>query len=395
MNLVAAGWRSDPLAAWMMTALHRPNAEADFFSEFCGRLLGEGIPVGRVFCGLLSLHPQFVSRNLIWTPEGGYRLVTREHGVLQSDFYLRSPIRLIHQGADSVRQRLDVAGELLEFDVWRELKAEGMTDYVALPLRFSTGETNVISYTTTRPGGFRTAELARLYDLLPLLSIRLELANAYFATVTLMSTYLGEAAARRVLAGTIRRAEGEAIRAAIYLCDLRNFTAISDRTDGSAIISMLDDYFDCMIAPIRRQGGEVLKFMGDAMLAMFPMDDRTAGLACRSALRAAEAGSRDLARLSAERVARGEPRLLAGVGLHAGDVIFGNIGSEDRLDFTVIGRAVNEVSRVEALTRTLARPILMTAGFARLTGRGDLLSLGDHVLPGVSEPTEIFAPPPG
>lgn len=395
MNRAPAGWRSDPMAEWLMTALHRPNAEQDFFAEFCARLVGEGLPVGRVFCGLLSLHPQFISRNLIWSPDAGCRLLTREHGVLQSDFYLRSPIRLIHQGADSVRQRLDVDPGLLEFDVWRELKQDGMTDYVALPLHFSTGETNVISYATSRPGGFRTAELARLYDLLPLLSIRLELANAWFATMTLANTYLGEAAARRVLAGTIRRAEGEAIRAAVYLCDLRNFTAISDRADGAEIIAMLDDYFDCMIAPIRRQGGEVLKFMGDAMLAMFPMDDRTARLACGSALKAAETGTRDLARLTVTREEQGQPPLRAGIGLHAGEVIFGNIGSADRLDFTVIGRAVNEVSRVEALTRTLRRPILMTAGFARLTARQDLVSLGDHVLPGVSVPTEIFAPPPG
>lgn len=388
-----AGWQGDPMASWLMTELHRPNAELDFFDELCRRLVDEGIQIGRAFCGLLSLHPLFVSRNFIWRPEEGAVIRANEIGAARSDFYFQSPVYLIHQGATEVRQRLDVDEDLLDFQIWREARSDGMTDYIALPLRHSTGEVNVLSFATRRRAGFSADQIERLKELLPLITIRLELMNSYFATNSLLTTYLGEAAARRVLAGTIHRAEGETLRAAIYFCDLRGFTSLSDSLEAEEIIETLDDYFDCMIEPIKALGGEVLKFMGDGMLAIFPMDERTGQLACQSALASAEEGVRNLGALNKTRSAAGKRELAVGVGLHAGDVIFGNIGSADRLDFTVIGRAVNEVSRVESLTRALDRPILMTADFAGQHGEGRAVtSLGFHALPGVSNPAEIFAP---
>lgn len=393
VNIIATGWRADPMAHWLMTELHRPNAEIDFFEDLCKRIDAQDMHLTRVFCGLLSLHPLYVSRNFIWRPGQEAEVVLRGHGVMESEFYRKSPIYLIHQGAERIRQRLDLDDDLLEFNIWRELKQGGATDYVALPMRFSTGEVNVISFATSRRGGFDNAQIERLQDLIPLMTVRFELMNAYNATGSLLSTYLGEAAARRVLAGTIQRAEGEAIRAAIFLCDLRGFTRMSDRMEGHEIIETLDDYFDCMIEPVKAMGGEVLKFMGDGMLAIFPMDDRTAWLACHSALAAAQEGVANIAQLNIRRKDTGKPELKVGIGLNAGDVIFGNIGSADRLDFTVIGRAVNEVSRVETLTRTLARPVLMTESFAKLAAQGiKLESLGFHALPGVSQPSEIFTP---
>ncbi|MDF1730017.1 MAG: adenylate/guanylate cyclase domain-containing protein [Minwuia sp.] len=393
VNIVTTGWRADATVRWLLDDLHRPNAELDFLTDLCARLNTEGLDLQRVFCGLLSLHPLYVSRNLIWRPGKEAEVVLRGHDAMQSEYYLKSPIHLIHQGSPQVRQRLDMDDDLLEFDIWRELKAEGTTDYIALPLRFSTGEVNVISFATRRPGGYDAAHIERLKELVPLMSLRFELMNAYFATGSLLGTYLGEAAARRVLAGTIHRAEGEALRAAIYLCDLRGFTRLSDRLEGPDIIEILDDYFDCMIEPVKAMGGEVLKFMGDGMLAIFPMDDRTAWLASHSALAAAVEGVANLADLNRKRKFEGKPELKVGIGLNVGDVIFGNIGSADRLDFTVIGRAVNEVSRVETLTRPLNRPILMTEAFAKLASQGTKLeSLGFHALPGVSQPSEIFSP---
>ncbi|WP_416900112.1 MAG: adenylate/guanylate cyclase domain-containing protein [Minwuia sp.] len=393
LQVTPRGWRSDPLAAWLITELHRPNAELDFFAELCERLAGEGIDIARAFCGLLSLHPLFVSRNLVWTPETGSSLIKRPHGVASTDFYYKSPVYLIHQGAPEVRQRLDVDEDLLEFDIWKEGRAQGMTDYVAVPLRHSTGEVNVLAFSTRRRAGFTPAQIARLKDIAPLIALRMELMNSYFATGSLLNTYLGEAAARRVLAGTIHRAEGETLTAAVYLCDLKGFTALSEQLEAEQIIEVLDDYFDCMIEPIRAMGGEVLKFMGDGMLAIFPMDSRTAQLACQSALAAAEEGQRNLAALNRRRCETGKCELSAGIGLHVGEVIFGNIGSADRLDFTVIGRAVNEVSRVEGMTRALRHPILMTAEFATVHADGrELQSLGFHALSGVTRPTEIFAP---
>ncbi len=393
VNIIATGWRADPLANWLMTELYRPNAEIDFFEDLCKQIDAEDMHLTRVFCGLLSLHPLYMSRNFIWRPGHEAEVVLRGHGVTASDFYRKSPIFLIHQGAEIIRQRLDLDDDQLEFDIWHDLKRDGAIEYLALPMHFSTGEVNVLSFATSRPGGFADAQVARLRDMIPLMTVRFELMNAYTATGNLLNTYLGEAAARRVLAGTVQRAEGEAIRAAIFLCDLRGFTRMSDRMEGREIIETLDDYFDCMIEPVKAMGGEVLKFMGDGMLAIFPMDDRTAWLACHSALAAAVEGVANLADLNKRRQEQQQPPLKVGIGLHAGEVIFGNIGSADRLDFTVIGRAVNEVSRVENLTRTLDRPVLMTASFARLAMQGAKLeSLGFHALPGVSRPSEIFRP---
>ncbi len=301
VNIITTGWRADETARWLLQDLHLPNAEIDFFTDLCERLDSEGLGLLRVFCGLLSLHPLYVSRNLIWRTGQEAEVVLRGHDAMQSEYYLKSPIHLIHQGAPQVRQRLDLDDDLLEFDIWRELKAEGATDYIGLPMRFSTGEVNVISFATRRQGGYDAAQIERLKELVPLMSLRFELMNAYFATGSLLGTYLGEAAARRVLAGTIHRAEGEALRAAIYLCDLRGFTRLSDRLPGPEIIEILDDYFDCMIEPVKAMGGEVLKLMGDGMLAIFPMDDRTAWLASHSALAAAVEGVANLADLNKKR----------------------------------------------------------------------------------------------
>jgi len=389
---VASSWQDDPLVSWLMTRLHLPNAEMTFLAELCERLIGDGVPVGRAFCGLLSLHPLFVSRQLVWRAETGTEFFTRDHDAIGSEFYLKSPVYLIHQGASAVRRRLDQPDDDLEFEIWREQRAEGMTDYIALPMKHSTGQVNIISFSTAAPGGFTVDHLARLEEILPLLTLRFELANAYNMTQSVMTTYLGKAAARRVLAGTIRRAETEEIEAAIFYCDLRGFTAMSDRMTGDGIVALLDDYFDCVINPIFDQGGEVMKFIGDGLLAMFPMQGPDHDTAAGRALTAAETALHNLDALSATRVANGASKLSAGIALHVGRVMFGNIGAADRLDFTVIGRAVNEVSRVEALTRTLDVDILTTENF-RAHGPGKpLRSLGFQVLPGVKEPQELFTP---
>jgi adenylate cyclase len=206
----------------------------------------------------------------------------------------------------------------------------------------------------------------------------------------LLATYLGRDVARRVLSGETSRGQGRLVSAGIFYADLKGFTALTDRLPAERVIGHLNDYFDIVATSVLNHNGEVLKFIGDGLLAAFNIDGKSPAGACCQALHAALDAIEGLARANQHR----ELPLEAGVGLHYGDVVYGNIGSEARLDFTVIGRAVNEATRIEALCRTLNRPLLISADFAKICTCHPLLSLGHHRLRGVAAPQEIFAPAP-
>jgi adenylate cyclase len=210
---------------------------------------------------------------------------------------------------------------------------------------------------------------------------------------TLLSVYLGPEAGSRVLAGSVRRGDGKTIAAAIWLCDMRGFTRISETLPADEVIQLLNDYFETMAGPVTDHGGEVLKFIGDAMLAIFPIaDDLDRDRACRIALVAAEEALARLDAVNAARCERGQPEIGVGLGLHTGAVMYGNIGAPERLDFTVIGPAVNLTARIEDLCRPLGRRLLASERFASPCG-SELVSLGFHRLRGLAEPQEIFGLP--
>jgi adenylate cyclase len=212
-------------------------------------------------------------------------------------------------------------------------------------------------------------------------------------SANLLDTYLGPQAGRRILAGQIRRAEGERLRAVIMMTDLRGFTELSDRLPGDEVIELLDDYFDAVATAIEGHKGEVLKFIGDGMLAIFPAEDDDDF--SQSSVHALEAATQGLARLdmvNQARCAAGKSELRIGVGLHLGEVIYGNVGAADRLDFTVIGPAVNLASRIEDLTKRLFRPMLFSRAFARVCPR-PLVSLGFQPVRGLNDPEEVFGLP--
>ena len=384
-------WSIHPVAEWLVQERLPPNAMTDFFGELNERLVAAGLPLFRSFGGLMAMHPQFVSRSLIWRRGGETEVVDREYSIQGSPAYYNSPVYVIHQGADSVRRRLDIDQPQLDFEILGDLKAAGATDYVAMPLRLTTGQVNFISWASDRPGGFATGELTQLYSLLPLIALKLEVYAAYDMATTLLETYLGRAAARRVLAGTVRRSEGDEIEAAIFYADMRGFTAMTERVSSKEVIETLDDFFDCLVEPIQSRDGEVLKFLGDGLLAIFPVRAEGIDPCCCHALDAALAAFDNLARLNQRRAERGHGVLRAGIALHVGKVVFGNIGGADRLDFTVIGKAVNEVSRIEELTVVLDQPLLLSAEFAGCECQRPLRSLGFHALLGVREPKELFA----
>ncbi len=386
-----ASWSTNPIADWLVNHGGKETDLGHFLQEFCQRLAAQGVPLFRVYMGVRPMHPEVAASNVIWRRgEAGHVQADHGYGMQLSEAYLNSPVRLILEGAGAFRRRLEGPDVVRDCSILDELAGLGVTDYVIMPLLFSTGEASFISWTTDRPGGFATDALSLLYDLLPLLALRVELETSYQTRRTLLTTYLGREPARRVLAGRVRRGQIESIRAAIWISDLRGFTRLSDRLAPRAVIALLDDYFDVLAQAVEGNGGEILKFLGDGMLAIFEQGT-DAGTQCTSALAAAKDALAGLADSNAERTGEGQPAIRFGIGLHVGEVQFGNIGSRQRLDFTVIGPAVNEAARVEALCKELGKPLLVSAAFAAAAGHRGLRSLGAHALRGIEEQQEIYA----
>ncbi|MFQ5958587.1 MAG: adenylate/guanylate cyclase domain-containing protein [Alphaproteobacteria bacterium] len=386
-------FRAEAASAWLIGEARTAGGPRAQLEGLCRRLLAAGLPLYRASFNLQTLHPQLRAQSFVWHRVTGDAVaydVSRDADT--SPEYLTSTVAAINGGAGGVRCRLDVDPPQLDYPIARELKAEGATDYVMMPISFSDGTLNAISWATDRPGGFTTGELGEVYSLLPVLTLLLEVAVARKIANNVLDTYIGMDAARRVLAGEITRGSGETITAALWYCDLRGFTTLSEALPRDDIIALLNEYFECMAGAVHAQGGSVLKFMGDGMLAVFPCGNAPACDAAGAALVAAVAALEALDALNRERAAAGKPTLHTGLALHYGNVMYGNIGAADRLDFTVIGPAVNVVARVEKICREARQPLLVTADFAA-TSTDDLVSLGSFRLRGVGAPQELFTVP--
>ncbi len=363
----------------------------DLLAQLCRRLLDESLPLARVTLHLRTLHPQFMGARMLWRPG----MDTAELSFVGYSFrddprFLNSPIRSLYEGAEGIRHRLDFPSDGHdEFGIYADLRAEGLTDYVALPLVATDGKRHATSWSTDRPGGFTTEHLLRISELMPVLTMAVEIRMNRRIAKNLLNTYVGERAGERVLAGDIVRGSGATIQAAIWNCDLRSFTTISEHWPRDDVISSLNDYFDAMGAPVTKYGGEILKFIGDGMLAIFPLEEEDA---CVRALRAAIEARKAMIELNDRRTAQGAERLGYGLALHVGDVMYGNIGTTTRLDFTVIGPAVNTASRLEGLTKVLHRRVVLSAPFAYRCGCSPefLEPLGSYPLRGVGEPLGVF-----
>jgi adenylate cyclase len=269
------------------------------------------------------------------------------------------------------------------------MRAKGLTDYVAWPLYHTLGKRHLVTFATDRRGGFDDAHIAALKRLLPVLALVSEIRIKNRLARTLLETYVGSHAGELILAGATRRGTGTTVRAAIMICDLRDFTKISDNWPRDDVIDLLNDYFDAMSAPIARHGGEILKFIGDGLLAIFPLSEPNA---CANLLRAVTEARQAMVALNERNSATSRAPLNYGIGVHVGDVMYGNIGSKARLDFTVIGPAVNMASRLEALTKQLGKMVLLSRDFAELVEREfELERVGQHAVRGFSEPIELFA----
>jgi adenylate cyclase len=363
----------------------------NIFAELCVRLQRAGIPVKRASLHLLIYHPQWLGARIVWAE--GMReaeLARFDYDVRERSEYIDSPGKEIHEGATEVRENLERdPSQGRKHAVFEEMRAQGLTDYVAWPLYHTLGKRHMVTFATDQPGGFTDTHIAGLLKLLPVLSLVSEIRMKNRLARTLLETYVGSHAGELILAGATRRGSGTTVRAAIMICDLRDFTRISDNWPRDDVIDLLNDYFDAISEPIARHGGEILKFMGDGLLAIFPLSQPSA---CASLLHAVTDARQAMVAVNEKNIEAGRAPLNYGIGVHVGDVMYGNIGSRSRLDFTVIGPAVNMASRLEALTKQLGRKVLLSRAFADFVERDfDLERVGEYPVRGFSDPIELFA----
>lgn len=375
-------------AKWLSSPQTAGEPEA-IFNELNQRLLKTGLQLQRASCGLSTMHPDVFAKQLIWQVDQGAHSVLRSHQVIASSMYLDSPPAYVVREKKKLHLNLEVPEQELEYDFCREMKAEGATDYLILPMPYRKGIHSFISWSTIQPGGFSAEAVGLFESIVPWVSLRLELESARFATESLLQTYLGESATQKVLSGAFKKGNGELIHAVIWSCDLRDFTARVDSSSIEEVLHDLDQYFACVAKPIMEEGGEVLKYIGDAVLGVFPFAESEV-VACTNALRAAAKAFCSLDEINQEQKQRERTEIRFGVALHVGTVMFGNIGTEGRLDFTVIGSAVNEVSRVEAKCKELGYELLVTQNFIDASKRKNAHSLGVHSLRGIGEKHKLY-----
>lgn len=375
---------------WLIGDARQINSFAQTIDELSWRLVAAGLPLLRVNLRGGTLHPQFLGAVYVWWRTSGQtQEIMITHEVADLIPPAQNPVMRVRSG-ETLRRRLEGPEAKLDFSVLHDLKARGATDYFALPVNGAFGPRSYMAaYVTDRPGGFSEQEIADLSAVSERLSIVADMKSQRQIAENVLKAYLGPQTGRKVLDGQIRRGSGESISAVLWSSDLRRFTQMSDRLPGERVIGILNDLFDLQAKAIVRHGGEILKFVGDGLLAIFPVANPDE--AARTAANALAAAQQALGAVRAGTFLADEPPLEIVIALHYGTVIYGNIGAADRLDFTVIGPAVNLVSRIEAVAKSLDLPLIVSDDFARAYG-GTLTSLGLHRLRGLDLPHELFKP---
>lgn len=379
---------AERVLTWLLTQTRPEPSLGGLLTAFCLNLRAAGFPIVRTVLQLHTHHPQWLGSRIVWRTEFELADVQPiEYGVMQSPVYLDSPIAALHNGAERVRMRLDAPPQPDEYPMYASLRREGITDYVGWPLFFTLDELHTVTFATDRPGGFADDAVVALGSLLPALALTIEVRFKNELARRLLDTYVGPRSGQRILSGMTTRGSGATIVAAIAVFDLRGFSTISDLSPRDEIIGLLNDFFDAVSAPIEGWGGEILKFMGDGLLAIFPLDDASA---CENALKGVEGARRTIHALNVRREKSGREPLRYGVGVNVGEVMYGNIGTPSRLDFTVIGPAVNAAARLEALSKDLGVSTLFSDAFASQIDTASLAPLGGFQLRGFGSQMEVF-----
>lgn len=384
--------KSDTVIAWMLNEGRATGHEMPaYVAAWCDRIVSAGIPIVRMFYGVYTLHPLVGAVGYIWrTGAGEAERVLASWDDTRSLDFRHNPMVVVGEQGIMFRKRLAQTTGTLEYPILEQMRDEGITDYLALPMTFSDGTRNPISFQTDSPGGFSDGEIEGLQEIAKAMSLVVEAEMRFRVALGLLDTYVGERTGQRVLSGSIRRGTGETIPAVVWFSDLRGFTALTDTLDRDALLTHLNAYFEAVGAAVKGAGGEILKFLGDGILAIFEIEEKDDARArCQAALDAA-----DIARASIEALNRKHPdatEIRWGLALDLGDVYYGNVGTPDRLDFTVIGKAVNLASRLEALAADIGEPVVTSARFAEILGE-PLRDLGTHKLKGIEKPQPVFAP---
>ena len=390
-NIEPAASSDGDVLHWLTNDVRDERFIDKIFAEMCQRLQRASIPLKRATLHVVIQHPQWLGAKIMWADGMREAEITRvDHDVRGRPEYIGSPASEIFDGANEVREKLEsnpAPGR--KHAIYDEMRAMGLTEYVAWPLHHTLGKRHMVTFATDHPAGFDDAHIASLKTLLPILALVSEIRVKNRLARTLLETYVGSHAGELILAGATRRGTGTTVRAAIMICDLRDFTHISDNWPRDDVIDLLNGYFDAMSEPIARHGGEILKFIGDGLLAIFPLDQPDA---CANLLRAVSEGRQAMIALNRTNNEAGRAPLNYGIGIHVGDVMYGNIGSSARLDFTVIGPAVNMASRLEALTKQVGKNVLLSQAFADLVKDDfELEHVGKYPLRGFNDPVELFA----
>ena len=393
------------LAEWVTQSGLIGRTESELMAGFCRRIVEAGVPLARAIVVLDTLHPIYEGRAFRWRADAPDAVEVLDYGRTNegeaAELWRRSPFfHLLQSGGNEMRRRL-AAGDPADFPSIAQARDEGATDYLVLVHRFAAegviGEMDCVysAWSSDAPGGFAEDAASALKRLAPFLKLAVKSAALARIAGTLAETYLGRDAGRRVMSGRIMRGVAEKIGAVLWYSDLHGYTQISDNSPPEQIIPLLNDYAEVVVSAVHGHGGDVLKLVGDGTLAIFPAENREE--ACLGALAAAVRVRNGVVEVNGKRAAAGLPTTRVYLALHVGDVFYGNIGSKDRLDFTIIGPAVNEVSRILALSRSVEQDVLLSASFADALGstmRRRLVSIGRYALRGVAQPQELFIPEP-
>jgi adenylate cyclase len=374
---------------WIIDGARSASTPEQMMAQTCERLLQAGVPLWRAGLFVRTLHPNIFGINLIWRPGTEPVLGTADFGFQDRPEFKTSPLAIVFGERREVRYRLDDP-ESRRFPFFDDMRAEGVTDYLALPLFFMDNSIQASSWSTKAPGGFSDEQLDALRSLMPPLSRLVEIIGLRRRATILLDTYVGNRAGERILGGQIRRGHTDMMHAAIWLSDLRGFTALSDRLPPETVVDILNHYFDCQVPAIRAQGGEILKFMGDGLLAVFPIPEEDGGTqqVCARVLEAARESRVHVAEMQ-YRIGEAVEQFRFGVALHVGKILYGNIGGGNRLDFTCIGPAVNLAARLEKLAGRLHRTIVASAEFADACA-GDWDHLGEFPIAGFSKAERVY-----
>jgi adenylate cyclase len=375
---------------WLIDGARSAAMPSRLMAECCERMVAAGLPLWRVGIFIRTLHPEIYGRNFIWRQDAAeVEVGTVDFAIQETPEFKRSPLSLVFREGVEVRGNPN-GPDVVRFPFLDDLRQEGATDYIAMPLRFLDDTVHALTWTTRHPGGFSDEQIAAMRAVTKPLTRITEIITLRRTATVLLDTYVGNRAGERIMGGQIRRGHTDTMQAVIWLSDLRGFTALSDRLPAEMVVEILNHYFDCQVASIRAHGGEVLKFMGDGLLAVFPIDEYIgdANYVCSRVLEAAREARAGVDELTYT-IGKAIERFRFGVALHVGNILYGNIGGGNRLDFTCIGPAVNLAARLEKIAGRVGRTVVASEGFVRVCD-AEWNELGEFPIAGFSKAQRVY-----